>query len=492
MILRRVLLLALLASSACGGRPTPVPSPPLARPSPPASASAPDWRANKPPPGEPAAIVYPAPEIAKLKNGLSLYVVRRPAQVVSLSVVVGHGASDVPAGKSGLAALTARMLTEGTKQKTSLQVAEAAESLGSTLEADAERDSSVVSLLVLREDAAKGLALLSEVVQTPAFSPKELERVRREWLDQLTAERQDPKRLAPLAGFRLLLGPIQGAPVGGGTSDVKKLSVRDLVAFHRRCYVPSSAAVVAVGDVTLAGIQTEVDKLFGGWRGAAKSPPPSFEPPATAAARHFVMVDRPGAVQSALFAAQPFPARKAEGHEAREVMSAMLGGLFTSRINDNLREQHAYTYGARSSAVATRLWGAFLVMTSVKTEVTAPALDELLRELTLAQSGAKPFADDELARARADLVNALGAHLEETSNVADDAADLFVHELPPDYYASYPNVIRGITREIVAPQAARLTPDRVLIVVVGDRSKIEADFTKRGWKLEPAAPALLD
>jgi zinc protease len=481
--------------TGCGG--TPAPAAPAARPATPPKAQPEDqaWRAQKPEPGQPAAIDYPAPAIARLKNGLKVYVVSRPTPVVTLSVVVRHGASAVPVGKSGLAALTARMLTEGTKRKTSLQVAEAAESLGSTLEGDAERDASTVSLLVASDDVPRGLALLSEVVQTPAFSPKELERVRREWLDQLTAERQDPKRLGPLAGFRLLLGPVQGAPVAGSTTDVKRLAARDLADFHRRHYVPSSAAVVAVGNVTLQALEPEIEKLFGGWRGAAGPASPAYEPPPLAGARRFVIVDRPGAVQTALFAAHPFPQRKASGYEARQVLNSMLGGLFTSRINDNLREQHAYTYGARSLSVATRLWGAFVVMTSVKTEVTAPALEELFRELELARPGpaGKPFAEDELGRARADLANALGAHLEHVGRVAGDATDLFVHELPPDYYVRYPALVRSIDSAAAAEQAERhLMPDRLLVVVVGDRAKIEPDFSSRNWKLEPASSALLD
>ena len=167
-----------------------------------ASAAPPDreaWRNQRPAPGPAAEVRFPAPEVAKLPNGMTLYVVRRPAAVVTMRLVVRHGASAVPEGKSGLAALTARMLTEGTRKRSSQALAEAAESLGSSLEADASRDDSLVGISSLVADVDKAVELLAEVVTSPTFDAKEFERVRAEWLDKLVGERQAPERLAALA-----------------------------------------------------------------------------------------------------------------------------------------------------------------------------------------------------------------------------------------------------------------------------------------------------
>jgi zinc protease len=488
-------LLAMLvvgALSGCGASREPVQRP---EPMPPASATAAAeaWRAKKPPPGERSAFTYPTPELKRLDNGLSVYVVHRTGGVVLTAVVSRRGAAAVPAGKSGLAALTARMLTEGTRTKSSLALAEATESLGATLESDAGRDYTDVSLSTLREDFGRGLELLAEVVKTPAFNAKELERVRAEWLDGLVAERQEPTRAASLVGLRALLGEPRGAPVGGSLSDVKKLTGRDLVQFHASAFVPSRAALLIAGDVNLTSVLPDVERLFGTWRGTSPpdpKPEPAAEPPAT----RVLVVDRAEAVQTALFAAQPFPPRSEPGHEPREILNQVLGGLFTSRINQNLREEHAYTYGARSQVIATRSWGAFVVSTSVQTKDTGPALTELVRELRAVRDPAlgKPLNDAELGRARADLGNRLGAHLEHTSRMAGDLQTLFVHELEPSYFTRYPALIAASTAEQVAREAQRITPDRMIIVAVGHQAAIVPAIEKAGYKVELAPPALLD
>jgi zinc protease len=402
-----------------------------ARPPVPA-APAPDpdaWREQRPAAGGRAEVRFPTPEVEKLKNGLSVYVVRRPSAAATLRLVVRHGASSLPAGKSGLAGLTTRLMIESTRSRDSLALAEAAESLGAPLAADAGRDDAFVGLSALTEDLDRGISLLAEVTTSPAFDAKEFERVRGEWLDGLVAERQSPDRLASLAGLRLLFGTARGAPVGGAVSDVKKLTVADLRAFHARAFRPESAALVVVGDVGLDGVLSSAEQHFGRWKGKpgvtgeAAAPVPPLTPPG----KTVTVVDRPGAVQTALFAAQRFPARSAPGFEAREVMSTLLGGLFTSRINMNLREKHAFTYGASGRAIATRTFGAFVVSTSVRTDATAPALREAVRELERVRDPAlgAPITQEEIGRAKADLLHGLGARLEHTTRVAAAVIPLF-------------------------------------------------------------------
>jgi zinc protease len=452
------------------------------------------WRNQLPKPAARARISYPDPEVMRLGNGLTLYVLRRPAGVVEIEFVVRHGASSVPEGKSGLSALTARMLTEGTRTKSSLALAEAVESLGTTLQAESGRDFSAVSLTILRPDVERGLSLLAEVVQAPAFLPKEFDRVRSEWLDGLIAERQEPAQLASLVAMRSLLGPAHGAPVSGSVPDVKALSVADLGEFHRRFYAPDSSALILVGDLSLQDARPEVERLFSGWKARAKPAPDKFEGAKAPAKPRIVLVDRADAVQTALFVVQPFPKRTEAGHEAREILVNLLGGLFTSRINRNLREQHAYTYGARGTLIAARLWGALAIATSVKTDVTAPALEQLRAELASIRDPARgrPITPEELARSKTDLINSLGAHLEHTSRVADDLATSFVQGLPTDYESRYAPLIESLPAEAVAHEASRVSADQLLIVAVGDRKLIQPALEKQGLSVELAGPRLLE
>jgi len=462
-----------------------------------APASKPDpeaFRNTQPKSGEATPVQFPTPAVKTLKNGVTLFVVPKHSAVATLTVVTRHGGGSVPLGKSGLAALTARMLTEGTQQHSSLALAEAAESLGSSLEADAGRDESHVSLSTLTADAPRGLELLAEVVFRPAFATQEFQRVKGEWLDGLRAERQEPGRLASLVALRLLLGPSAGAPVSGSIPDVQKLTVADLTAFHRSAYAPSNLAVIAVGDLTLAQLEPDVERLFGHATGPVYPAPTDTVSAEAPSKLRVVLVDRKDSVQSAIFAAQPFPRRAEPSFEAREIMGTLLGGLFTSRLNLNLREKHAYTYGVHGQALATRQWGSFFVATDVKTETTADALFELLAELDRARDpkGSAPIQDQEAARARTDLMHALGARLTHTSSIADAVRSIFAEQLPTDYYTKYPDVISHVPTAEVAQQATRLDPRHLLVVIVGDRAQIGPSLKQHGFELESADPKLLE
>jgi zinc protease len=489
--------LCLLGAVACSGNVKTYQAKPPAAPAP-SSSVAPDpepWRSERPKPGKPGEINFPEPNLVKLANGFSVYLVHRPTAVVTFDFVVRHGASSVPEGKSGLAALTARMLVESTKKHPSRELAEAAEDLGAPLSSSAGRDESTVSLSALKGDAERALALLAEVVREPAFDAKEFERVRGEWVDQLVAERQAPDRLASLAGLRLLNGPVIGAPVDGGVTDVKHLRVTDLKDFHARRYVPSDSALVVVGDVGFEALKSSLDASFGAWRAAAPPPKtaaPQLPPPNPGL--KLVAIDRPGAVQTAIFAGQRFPNRGTPGYEAREVLGEVVGGLFTSRINMNLREKHAYTYGASARPIATRQWGAFVVGTSVRTDATAPALSETLHELQLARDptlGA-PLRPDEIGRAKAALLHALGAHLEHGALVASSIVQLFSLGLGNDYFTRYPALVNAVSASDLDASQRLLDPEDLIVVVVGDVAQIRPGFDKLGWKLEPAEDALTD
>ena len=490
----------LLLVMGCGSPPAPkVERPVPAR----ASASAqgpalpPDpepWRRARPPAGPSSELNFPIAQQAKLNNGLTLLVVRKPLPVASLSLVFRHGAAACPPGKSGLAALTARMLTEGTKRHPGVKLAEEIEQLGTTLDEDAGRDTSSLSLSALTTDVDRAIQLLGEVVLEPAFLPKDFERVRQEWLDGLRAERQAPERLGSLVALGSLLGKPHGSPVSGSLLDVQKLTIKDLVDFHRKAYGAADAALVVVGDVELESVQRSAEQALGRLGKGAPGLEQPFVVPSTPPPKRILLVDRPDAVQSALMLAQLAPKRSEPGYEQRELLTKLFGGLFTSRLNLNLREEHAYTYGAHAQNLATRNWGAFYIATSVRTDVTAEALKEALKELSLLKDPklGKPLRQEEVARARADLVQSIGARLEYGARIGSTLSEPWLHGLPPDYFKRYPALLAAESPESLTRVATALDIEHLVIVVVGDRAQLEKPLQALGYRVELAPPQLLE
>jgi zinc protease len=498
--MKRAALTPWLLLVACG--PAPVPVPPAVAP-PPAVASAtpapltPDpepWRQQQPPAGAPAELHFPTPEQATLRNGLSVLLVRKPVPVASISLVFRHGAAACPTGKSGLAALTARLLTEGTRKHPGVKLAEAVEQLGTTLDEDAGRDASSLSLSALTSDVERAIELLGEVVTEPAFAPADFERVQGEWLDGLRAERQAPERLASLAALGTLLGKPHGSPVSGSLVDVQKLTLKDLGEFRRKAYGASDAALIVVGDVELAGLRTSAERAFAKLGKGESNLDQPFTPAPSPPTKRVLLIDRPGAVQSALMLAEQSPKRSLPGYERRELLTTLFGGLFTSRLNLNLREEHAYTYGAHAQNVATKHWGAFYVTTSVRTDVTADALKEALKELRLLKDPTlgKPISSEEVARARADLVESVGARLEHGERIGSSLSELWLQGLPLDYFQKYPSLLAAETPASLSEAAKSIDVDQLVIVVVGDRAMVEKPLAALGLQVVLAPPELTE
>lgn len=497
--MKRALLLGLLVVVGCGG-PGPkaefLPQKPSASAAP-APSAPPDpepWRAERPPAGPSSALQFPVPVVSKLKNGLTVMVARKAVPVASLSLVFRHGGAASPPGKSGLAALTARMLTEGTKRHPGVKLAEEVEQLGTTLDEDTGRDTSSLSLSALTQDVERAIALLGEVATEPAFSPTDFERVQKEWLDGLRAERQAPERLGSLATFGTLLGKPHGSPVSGSLVDAQKLTVKDVADFHRKAYGATDALLVVVGDVDASAVSNSAEKALsklGKGEVALEAP---FVAPTQPTGKRILLVDRPDAVQSSLMLAQLAPKRSEPGFERRELLTTLFGGLFTSRLNLNLREEHAYTYGARAQNLATRHWGALFLATSVRTDVTAEALKEAVLELERLKDPklGKPITDEEVSRARADLVQSVGARLEYGQRLAGTLSDLWLHGLPLDYYQKYPTLLGIENAASLSQLASSLDLGRFVIVVVGDRKLIEKPLAALGYQIQAAPPELLE
>lgn len=451
------------------------------------------WRTIIPTQGTEPAWEFPVPTVSTLPNGLRVCVLPRKTGPVSLSLVIAHGASDVPPQKAGLANLAADLMAEATQTKNHYELSEAAESLGSTLQGDANRDYVSLSLDTLAEDASRGIQLLAEAYSIPALSRADFSRLQKQHLDDLIAERQAPARLASLVGLRAVLGPTLGEPVGGRLDTVRRLTVEDVRDWHRTFAVPEASALIVLGPVApeavLAAAQTYLGKIRARTAPTAQSP----EPPATQGTE-LVLVDRPGSVQSALFAAQLFPRRGEPGCAARKVLDNVIGGQFTSRVNQNLREQHAYTYGARSTVIATRHFGLFAISTSVETQVTSASIRELLKELREIKGSEpkRPILMDELLRARTGAVQNLGAHLEAGHRLVPDLEELFVYGLPVGYYNDYLGELRHLQLPAVSAESDRLSPDNLTVVVVGDAGALREPLRELDLRVTDAPAQWLE
>ncbi|HEY5960241.1 MAG TPA: pitrilysin family protein, partial [Polyangiaceae bacterium] len=364
---------------------------------------------------------------------------------------------------------------------------------GSTIIGDANRDFISLTLDTLADDYQHGIELLAETLMAPAFNRDDFLRLQKQQLDELVSERQAPARLASLVGLRAVLGERLGNPVSGGEKSVSKLTLADVRAWYQTYVYPGAVSLCVVGPVDPSQVQLAAEAALArlkGKRPAIEQPQQSPTPEST----RIYVLDRPGSVQSAIFVAQPFPKRQEAGYAARQLLDNVLGGQFTSRINQNLRERHAYTYGAHSTAIATRYFGLMTVSTSVRTEVTVPAVQEIIQELReiRGSSPQRPIASDELQRARAGLVQRLGAHLEDSHRLIDDYEQLFVYGLAPNYLESYLTETRQLPSAALATEASRLDPDRLIITMVGDAASLREQLERVHWQALPVPPEWVD
>jgi zinc protease len=431
------------------------------------------WR-QRPPAAGPAPLVrLPTPVMAVLPNGLTLILDERTnLPVVAAGLVVRTGSDANPAAQPGLANFVAEMLDEGTATKRALQIADDVAYLGASLATGSSMDATTVSGQALAKNVAPLLELMADVALRPSFPADEIERQRASRLGQLALMRDSPGQVASRVANAALFG--DGHPYGfpeiGTEASVKGVTHPALVAFWQRAFVPNNAALVVSGDITMAELEALAGAAFGDWaRGAA--PEPQLASPAATGAR-IVLVDKPGAPQTELRVAALGARRSSPDFRPMQVMNLALGGLFSSRINMNLREEHGYTYGVYSQFVFRRRGGVFQVGGGVRTDVTAPAVTETFKEIR--GMIAAPLSAEELESAKRSLVLSLPGAFETTSDAVTNYAGVYVHDLGLDYYTTYAADVHAVTAEQAKAMAAKyLDPEGLVVVAVGDRARIE-------------------
>ena len=426
---------------------------------------------------------YRFPQFERLTLDNRLRVVVAPVSKLPIATVVAlvdAGAAADPQGREGVALLTARALAEGTERSDGAQLAERFERLGTALDASADWDSATVRITVTTERLPAALALLAEVIREPSVPEREVERLRQERLAELLQQQAEPRGLADdmFGKFAYAQGSRYSVPDGGNESTVEVLDQGTIRAFYDERYSPSTTTVIVVGDVTVDQARTMVAGAFGSWAGGSVRPVAVVDRPA-AMTRLVHVVGKSDAPQSELRVGHVGVPRLHPEYFPIVVMNAILGGLFSSRINLNLREAHAYTYGAFSSFDWRRAAGPFTVSTAVRSDVTDAAVREILLEIDkLRESG---VTDAELTLATSYLDGVFPIRYESTTAIANALSSLVSYGLPDDYFDTYRSKIRSVTADHVLEAArAHLRPDELQIVAVGDPAVVRAPLEQLG------------
>ncbi|MGZ8438732.1 MAG: M16 family metallopeptidase [Candidatus Limnocylindrales bacterium] len=464
--------------------------------------------AERPRVGPPRRYDFPSVAAHQLPNGLSILIANLPGRpLVSASVVVRGGATEEPAELAGSTVLAARALSEGTERFDAIQLVEAAERLGASIHADAGWDALSASVEVPADRFAPALELVAETLLRPTFPPSEVERLRDERLNDLLQAQADPRRRAEQAFAETIYASSSPyhRPSGGRRETVEGLTAADLRRAYERTLDPRRATLVVAGDLGGQDVVELAERFLGAWRASASaSASPDVDAPivdTAASDRRIVrVVHRPGSVQTEIRIGHRGLPRRVPDFHAVSVMSAILGGLFNSRLNMKLREEKGYTYGAGAGFDMRRGAGPFAARAAVNTEVTVAATLDTLTELNRMRD--EPVEASELAAARDFLVGVFPLRFETAGAVVGAVSGLAVHGLPLDELIGYRTRIEAVDGEAVAAAArAHLPVDSAAVVLVGDVDAFGAELEAAGLGqivverdeiLEPAPPPELD
>jgi predicted Zn-dependent peptidase len=463
------LALGLTAAGGCSQAGTAA-SPPAGGPAP-ASGAAVDL--TRPPVlGAPKPLALPAVVTRDLPNGLRLMIVEQhELPLADFVLVVKNGGETDEPGKLGTATLAASLLKEGTTTRTSLQIADQEAFLGVDVSAGSGWDATSIQLHTPTAQLDSALALFADVALRPAFPPAELERLRQNRLTSLLQVKDRGPEIANRAYAAIVFGSAAyGRPLTGDEASTAAIQQADVRRFYDTYFRPNNAVLLVVGDVRPDDIERRVRALFGAWE---RRPVPAarYGEPRTPKGTTIYLIDKPGAAQSSFRIGTVGVARDTEDYFPLTVMNTALGGSFTSRLNQNLRETRAYTYGASSGFAMRRAPGPFIASAEVVAAKTDSALVEFMKELRAIRD---TVPAEELEKAKRYLQLQLPGRFETTGGIAGQLAQLVTFDVPLGFYNSYTQRVAAVTQLDVQRAARRyIDPDRLAVVIVGDRKAIE-------------------
>lgn len=437
-------------------------------------AQGPD-RSKAPALGPAPALTLPPIVKRTLSNGLPVWIVEmHKVPLMNATLLVKSGASADPAGKTGVASVTADMLDEGAGSRSALDLADDVAFLGASLVTAGDWDSTIVRMQTPVAKADQALSIMSDVALRPAFSAAEFDRVKKTRLTSILQGRDNPSTLASLAFNKVLYGDAHryGAPIGGTEASLTGMTVADVKAFHGRVFQPGNAQLIIVGDVTPSEILPALEKQFGAWKNTGTVAKATLPAAPAAGDRTVYLVDKPGAAQSQIRIGLVGVPRSTPDYFTIDVMNTVLGGSFTSRLNQNLREQHGYAYGASSGFSMRQFAGPFTAAAGVQTDKTVESLREFFKELDAIR---EPMPAADLERGRNYEALGFPSAFETLNGVAGELTSLAVYNLPESFFADYVPKITAVTAADAQAAAQKyIVPGHFAIVVVGDLSKIEA------------------
>ena len=449
---------------------------------------------SKPPAVEAlTALDFPAIERAKLSNGIEVIFARRAGvPTVKMSVNFDAGFSADPADGMGTQSLMLTMMSEGTKTRTSVQIAEESERLGASVSTGASLDRTSISLSALTPNLSPSLELLADVVRNPAFAPAEVERLRATQLNRIAAELSEPEGLAG----RIMPVKLWGAGhpyaiPASGTGDpaiVRKLSPQDLAAFHRRWLRPDTAKIFIVGDTSMTKILPLLEKSFGSWA-AGQGPRPSknFSTASPATPSKIYFVDRPNSPQSIILAGQVLDAKGSDDLINLRAANDVFGGSFISRINTDLRETKGWSYGVSSGIRGLENRIAFAMSAPVQADKTGESITALRSQLS-DFLGPKGVTADELQRTVNGSIRELPGSFETSSDVLGGLTQIVNLGRPDNYYETLAQKYRSVSAaDLDASARAKIDPKSLIFVVVGDAKTVRAQLDAVGLPVETVA-----
>ena len=427
--------------------------------------------AERPRHSDPRPYSFPAFERVELPNGLGVIGVHLPGRgLASASLVIPAGAVDEPEDRAGVMALMARALTEGTERRSAVELTEAAERLGASIHAEAGWDGLSVSVDVPVARLGAALDLAAEVLAEPTFPEAEVERLRDERLNDLLQALADPRRRADDGFVETIYadGSPYRRPSGGTRETVERLDADACRAIHARRFDPAGMTLIIGGDLSGLDVVSLAAASFGRLERAATAESLSAAAVAPSTTeRRIRILHRPGSVQTEIRIGHVGLPRRIPDFHAVSVMSAILGGLFNSRLNRKLREEKGYTYGAGAGFELRRAAGPFAARAAVNTEVTVPAVVDVIAELDRMRDG--PIDDAELHAARDYLVGVFPLRFETPPAVVGAIAGLIIHGLPFDELERYRPSIEAVGHpDVLAAAQAHVRPAEAAIVLVGD------------------------
>lgn len=436
---------------------------------------------SKPPTlGSPPELKLPPVAVRQLPNGLKLLVVERhKLPVADFVLLMPTGATANPANQAGVAGLTAQMLTEGTTTRTALQIADQMAYLGITLGANSSWDATTVSLSTPTAQLDSALALFTDVSLHPSFPATEFARIKQEWLTELLQIKDRGPSIADRVFPAIVYGTANpyGRPASGTETSVGGMNATDVAAFYRAHFAPNFATMVVVGDVTPAEMERKIGALFGGWTKSAETPVTVSTPSAPPATTVY-LVDKPGAAQSSFRIGSVGVPRATPDFFPIQVMNTALGGSFTSRLNQDLREVKGYTYGASSRFDMRKFAGPFTARAEIVSAKTDSALIDFMKQLRAIRD---TMPSTELTKTKRYVELEMPSAFETTGEIAQRLSDVALYSLPLDYYNHFVANIDAVTRGDVQRVAQKyVDPAHLTILIVGDTKSVEGPIKATG------------